>query len=529
MSPDMKMRQTLGQYQRMEQRLTPQLIQAVEMLQLPIMELSQKVEEILEENPFLELSEETGKGNEEAAELEEQEWVENPETIAAMKKEHAESQKVTEEPAEATAAETAPAETTTEQSTEDFSRVDNLESDEYFEHFRDNSYRGSLDEDPRWEALQNTPNLEESLYEHLQRQIELVDASPRIKGFAIRLASALDREGYLKTTPEEALAPTDEEVKNKSYTAPTPEEAQKALDVIRNLDPAGVGAKDLKDCLLLQMKSENIDDPPVFKAIEGHLDDLLHNRLPKVASDLEVSIGEVKRIVDVLRRFTPFPGRLYSQESTQYVKPDIVVRPDGDDYEVIVNESFLPAIRVSNKYKELLNSADEASKEFLRRKYQEARQLRQNIEQRRSTLYRIARKLTDTQKEFLEKGEAYLKPLLMQGLAEELNLHVSTVSRAVADKYIDTPAGVYPLRRFFSAGYTRSHAVADPEAVTELSNQAVMKMVREIVEQEDRRHPLADKTIAEMIKQRGINIARRTVAKYREKIGILPARQRRTY
>ena len=528
MSPDMKMRQTLGQYQRLEQRLTPQLIQAIEMLQLPIMELSQKVEEILEENPFLELSEETAKGNEEKTELEEQEWVENPETIAAMKQERQEEKGKTETSSEATAAE-APTETTAEQSAEDFSRVDKLENEEYFEHFRDNSYRGSLDEDPRWEALQNAPNLEESLYEHLQRQLEVADAPPRMRSLAMRLSSALDPDGYLRMSPEEALAPTEEELKNGSYAAPTPEETQKVFEIIRSLDPVGVGARDLKDCLLMQLRDQGVDDPLVYKVIEGYLDDLLHNRLPKIAAALEVKIEDVKKVFDMMRRLRPFPGRLYSQESKQYVKPDLVVRPDGENYEVIVNESFLPAIRVSNKYKELLNSADDASKEFLRRKYQEARQLRQNIEQRRSTLYRIVKLMMDSQKEFLDKGDAYMKPLHMQTLADELNLHISTVSRAVAGKYIDTPAGICPLRRFFSTSYTKSHAVADPEESMEVTNRAVMNMVKDIVEQEDKRHPLPDKAIVDMMKQKGIDIARRTVGKYRERIGIPPARQRKAY
>ncbi|MBN1808560.1 MAG: RNA polymerase factor sigma-54 [Planctomycetes bacterium] len=522
MSPDLKMRQSIGQFQRLEQKmlLTPQLIQSVALLQLPVMELSQKIEEMLEDNPFLEIREETSAGDEAATELEEQEWVNDQEATDAIREEHPES---SVPKADSTSSEAADADA------EDFSRVDKMEKEDDFELFRDNRPLRSLEDDPRWDVLQNTPDSSESLYEHLRSQIDTSDVPGRTRSLALRIASMLDKDGYLRIPLEEALAPSEDEIADGSYVPPSPEEADEAFRLIRRLDPAGIGAVDLHDCLILQLNDRHEESGLLYRIVDTQLDNVLHNRLPKVASALKVDVEDIKKSVESLKRLNPFPGRLYSRDQPQYVSPDIIVRRDGDDFEVVVNESYLPSIRIVNPYKGTLESGNEESREFLKRKYQEARQLYQNIEQRRSTLYRIASKIVASQAEFLEKGEAFLKPMQMQDVAGELGLHVSTISRAVADKYIDTPIGVFPLRNFFSAGYAMNLADADPHATTELSNQAVINMVSEIVAQEDKRYPLADKAIADILKDKGLNIARRTVAKYREKSGILPARQRRQY
>jgi len=508
-------------HQRLEQRLkmTAQMIQSIEMLQLPIMALEQQINTHLAENPVLEVVEQEIEVDPREAELSERE---------------AES---------------------------DFERLDEMARDEEWENalYSMGARRvASGDEDPKLSAMQNTAARSMTLQEFIAEQIHLSDASERIKKIALVLAFELDDNGYLLLPPEEVFTPAGVEEGEESETAEenhedelgpvSEDEIEQALELIRSLDPAGVGARTVEECLLLQLrreekarredkiagrgpraraKVEEKTDPSFEeRLIAKHFDDLLHNRLPKVASALGVTLEQVKKGISKIAHLKPRPGQDFAPRPAQYVVPDVVIEEQDGEYLLRMNDS-LPQLRVSSLYRELLKKQKRGSpaREYLREKMQSAKWLIDSIAQRRNTLQKIAVEIVKAQRGFLEHGVSHLKPLMMQDVAATIGMHVSTVSRAIAEKYIDTPQGQFPMRYFFTGGY-RTAGGGDG---SEVSNKSVMNRISEIIDKEDKKSPLSDAQIVKMLRGEGLDIARRTVAKYREKLSIPASRQRKAY
>jgi RNA polymerase sigma-54 factor len=515
-----------GLSQRLEQRLkmTAQMIQSIEMLQLPLMALEQQINQQLAENPVLEIVEEeveVAPGEAEEAEREEE---------------------------------------------GDFAKLEEIARDEEWEDSISSSRPmrvKSGEEDPKLSAMMNTAARSETLQEHIAEQIRLSDAPDRIKAIALVIAFELDDNGYLLLPPEQIFDGRDEDGKGdedrdadagdteqaeeEDALGPvSPEEAVEALALIQGLDPAGVGAQKVEECLLLQLRREEAErrkaesagrgpraearskgNGPSFEEllIRDHFDDLLHNRLPKVASGLGVDIERVKQGMARIAHLNPRPGREFAPGAAQYVVPDVIIEEMDGDYVLRLNDS-LPPLRISPVYRELLKQQKRGSsaKQFLREKMQAGKWLIDSIAMRRNTVEKIATEIVKAQRGFLEKGVSELKPLMMQEVADIIGMHVSTVSRATADKYVDTPQGIFPMRYFFTGGYKTGAEGGDA-----VSNRSVMNRISEMIGEEDKKKPLSDSAIAKRLKGEGLDIARRTVAKYREKLSIPASRQRKQY
>ena len=304
----------------------------------------------------------------------------------------------------------------------------------------------------------------------------------------------------------------------------TSERMIKALKIVRGLDPPGIGGIDLKECLLLQLERDRQPYPIETKIISDHLDDLANNRLPKIAKALGITIDDVKTAAETISSLNPIPGKLYGGQPPQYIKPDVLVEEVNGRYEVQVLSNYLPRLKVSEYYLALYKRSrkDPELKKFIKKKLESAEWLLAAIRQRQSTLERIAREVVEIQEGFLTSGLSHLKPLKMVDVAERVGVHVSTVSRAISGKYMQSPQGLHALKFFFTGGAQKSDGTMEARG-------SVIQRIKDLVEQEDKQHPLSDKNIVSKLMESGIGISRRTVTKYREAENIPSSRQRRAY
>ena len=478
------MRMELGLRQRLEQRLVlaPQIIQSIEILQLPLQQLLERIE---------------------------QEQIENPALEAAQDTEEPTSRDDDRPAAEGRAA-----------ADDGFASIGRMEED-FHDYFWQASRRGGPppeDADRKQEALQNSPGRGETLGEHLRTQLHMMDLPARRAEVAEAIANNLDRHGRLTVTLEEIAGSLD--------TSVDPEEAEAALHVVQSLEPPGVGARDLTECLLLQLDRKDPDFPLLERLIRDHLADIEHNRLPMVAREIGVDLPTLKALIAAIASLDPMPGTLYDTETVPNVTPDVIVEMIDGRYEVRLNDNSLPGIRVSLMYERMARSVPKGSEAhaFLRKKIESARWLVDAVQQRKDTLLKISREIVRVQEDFLERGVAGLKPLKMQEVADAdtVQVHVSTVSRAISQKHITTPWGMFPIKYFFSGGLSTG------DGDDETSN-AVKARIQTVVDGEDKRKPLSDENIASKLKVSGLEIARRTVAKYRKQLRIPSSRRRKEY
>ncbi len=509
---------------RMDQRqlLTPRMIQSMEILQLPLAALEERIEQELQNNPVLELRE---AGDEPPGDgVDEPPAEENHEA----REEFSESEQllVLKE----------------KSSAEDFDRLEKiseyLDNEEYAQGGRLNhgaspsSYEGERDK--KLDALNNTAARSGNLTEHLLDQWTFVEAPPRIKKAGEILISHINAEGY--------LAMDVETIQRESTKAPvTAEEVLTALKLVQTMEPAGVGARNLRECLLLQLdqieedyEEDGHDMELERRLISDHLKDLEMNRYPQISKKLGRPIDELKRAVRRLSRLHPHPGKQIGVDEAPPVTPDAIIYLDEDTgkYEIQMTNDPAPNLYISGTYRKMLKQRaldknghkpiDKTTREFLSNNVRNARWLLESIEQRRSTILRVIRQVVDAQKDFFDKGPEFLKPLPMIEVADRLGIHVATVSRAVSEKWIQTPRGVFPLRRFFSGGTTNAEG-------EDMSWDAVKEKLKVIIDNEDKLKPLNDDEIVEKLQEQGIDIARRTVAKYRKILNIPTARQRRDF
>ncbi len=492
------MRLDTSQQMRLQQKLilAPRMIQSMEILQLPIMALQERIQQELEENPVLELREitEDPANPEEAAERTNPDEPADPERELVIKDDS--------------------------NNEDDFDRLEKISKD-WEDHFNEEHRpsRNGLDDasDKKHDAMQNMPSRPQSLHDYLYDQIGFLDLPPRLDRLARFLISHLDDNGWLTGVVDTIMSGFPEPV--------TSEEVEEALRVVQKLEPPGVGARDLRECLLLQLTNETPHRDLVRTLIENHLEDIHHNRLPIIQRRTGFDLTTIREGIEVLRGLNPRPGSSFTSDNIPYVVPDIVVeRSEEGEYSVRLLDDYVPDIYISKRYVEMLRDrgADPKAREYLKRKVQAAQWLMESIEQRRNTLEKVTKAIIRHQKEFLEKGPEFIEPLKMQQIADQVHVHVTTVSRAVDDKWVQTPRGIFSLKRFFGGGTT----TLDGE---EVAWESIKQKLLEIIDKEDKSNPYSDEDLVQKLQEAGYPVARRTVTKYRKLLKIPSSRQRKDW
>ena len=482
---------------RLEQRmkLAPRMIQSMEILQLPLLALEERIQQELVTNPVLELSEGDESEPEPAPAAPE---AAAPPTVSQDER---------------------PLKVDEKGGAEEFGRLDDV-ADQFFEEdFVPKSRRRLADEhDPKLDAMQNAPAAAENLQESLLEQFSFFTTDPLTGELGRTIVRNLDDNGYLRVPLEDVLADVD--------GRPTLQQAEAALQFVQRLEPAGVGARDLKECLLLQLDRLGDNDQLVHCIILDHLHDIENNRYPQVARKLGVGIEDIKDAVEVIRGLNPKPGASITSELVPYVVPDVEIAHDEkhDNYQVIIKDDRAPRLQISAQYRKMLQDRrlDPKTREFVARNVRSARWLIEAIEQRRMTLLRVVQSIVKFQRPFLDSGPECIQPLKMQQVADDVKLHVGTVSRAVNDKYAETPWGIFALRRFFTGG------TADASGET-VAWDNIRTRLKQMVEGEDKKKPLSDEEIVARFKTEGIELARRTVAKYRKLLNLPSSRKRKEF
>ncbi|PIU51935.1 RNA polymerase sigma-54 factor [Candidatus Desantisbacteria bacterium CG07_land_8_20_14_0_80_39_15] len=450
----MQLRQEIKQGLKQEQWMKLQMMQFMKILQLPTLELQQFVQNELEQNPVLEISER----KDEAVEKIEEEEVEF--------KPQEESPPLSSFPSEKR-------ESTTK-------------------------------------ILEVSTPTKASLHEYLMEQLSFNVKDFKKLKIGEFLIGNINERGYLCITVEDAsqILKTDTEL------------VEKTLKIIQGLDPPGVGARNLSECLLIQLKNLHLDDGCIKLAqqmVERHLEDLAMGKFNKIAKDLNAKEEDIRNINQKISRFNPHPGETYGQSRTRNVMPDIIVRQENGDYEVVVNSGLIPRLHINPLYQKMLLEKNPSAKKYLRGKMNSALFLIKALGQRQELLYKISLSLVKIQRDFLDKGVGYLKSLNMEEMAKIQQVHPSTISRAIADKYIQTPRGIFPFKFFFSQAVNGS----------DVSSNSIKKRIDSLVKGEDKSRPLSDLKIAKKLKEEGFNLSRRTVAKYRQDLNIPSTLKRR--
>lgn len=486
---------------RLEQRmkLAPRMIQSMEILQLPLLALEERIQQELVANPVLEIRD----AEESPSEEPEQDRTAEPEAAPQVAEE--------ERPMTVDGAGGA----------QEFDRLDSMNDDwdNYFrEEYVPKARSRAGERDVKLDALANTPAAAESLQETLIEQFSFFTTDTVMRELGETIIRNLDDNGYLRAELEDIV----QDVRGR----PTVRQAEAALKLVQRLEPAGVGARDLRECLILQLDRRGSRDQLVRKIITDHLVDIENNRYPQVARKLGVDIEDVKAAVEEICHLNPKPGASITSEVVPYIVPDVqIVRDEEhDEYRVIINDDRTPRLHISMMYRKMLRNRqlDARTREFVARNVRSARWLIEAIEQRRNTLSRVVHAIVKFQRPFLDQGPSQLQPLKMQQVADDVKLHVGTISRAVDDKYAETSWGIFALRSFFTGGTE----TADGETI---AWDNVRTRLKQMVDEEDKSKPLSDEEIVEKLKAEGIDLARRTVAKYRKVLGIPSSRRRKQF
>ena len=479
----------LKQQLKLSQQLvmTPQLQQAIKLLQLSRLELVTNIQQELEQNPVLE---------EEFGELEEL-----PRDISS------EEEIDRDTPAERSAEPETP-------DAKEASDLDKISDVDWQDYLDSNPQTGmSVIRDDDRPSIEATATRRPTLQEHLQWQMQLAPFDADEKLAATWILGNLDDDGYLQATVEELVRQSGVET----------EAVESALAKIQRLDPAGVAARDLRECLLLQLDALRIKDDLVRTLVEDHLDQLQNRDLRRISRETGYSIEDVSIAANVIAGLDPRPARAFGGEDPIYITPDIYVYKIGDEFHVVLNEDGLPKLKINGLYKDVLaksRDVEKGTRDYVQDKVRAAMWLIKSIHQRQRTIHKVMESIVKYQREFFEKGVAYLRPLNLKDVAEDIGMHESTVSRVTTNKYAHTPQGIFELKYFFNSSINR----VEGEAV---ASESVKEQIRKIISNEDDRRPLSDQRIAEMLKAKNIDIARRTVTKYREALHILSSTKRR--
>ena len=482
MAFDLKQSLKLGQNLLM----TPALQQAIKLLQLSRIELEQYVSEQLAENPTLE------------------EGLDSNEELSIAEKKERES---TEEEAHSDRMESA-------KEILDQSSGDQDMNWESFSQMQDTRTPKKPSADGEVFNYENVVSASKNLTESLMTQISELDFKQAERDIAEYIIGNIDERGYLTSSLEELAG----------HLKVEETEVDDVLDTIQRFEPNGVGARDLKECLLIQLRNSRLKNGIIEKIVEEHLSSLETRNFDHIAKKLNIDVQQVIDNVQVISELEPIPGREFDNNSSQYVVPDVYVFKIGDEWRIALNEEGLPKLRVSNMYQDLAQKKKGSveDKAYLQDKIKAASWLIKSIQQRQRTIFRVTESILNKQMEFFEKGVEHLKPMILKDISEEIEMHESTISRVTNSKYMHTPRGIFELKYFFNSPVSRSDG-------DDMASESVRKLIADLIKVEDTKKPMSDQKIVEKLEEAGIALARRTVAKYRESMGILPSSKRKRY
>jgi RNA polymerase sigma-54 factor len=475
---------------RQNLRLTQQLImtqklqQAIKLLQLSRMELLEEIQQVLEANPVLE------------EQVTEDRTPDTPE-------------------AEAWAASRPEPEDSREEAPDRGETRSLAEEWDWEKYLQDQQFAGNLQEYEEREvpSFENLNAQQTTLKSHLMWQLKMARLDEAEETLGALIIGNLDADGYLRATVEELA----------QDSGATPERVEQVLGLIQSFDPPGIGARDLKECLLLQLNHQGLQDPLVIDIVKHHLANLGNRNYQVIARDLKVSLDEVARAIDLIAKLDPKPGSRFDAEDPAYINPDVYVHKVGDDYVITLNEDGLPKLRVNSFYLESLRHPEnlsDAAKSYIQKHLDSALWFIRSIHQRQKTLQRVSESIIRFQRDFLDHGLAHLRPLTLRQVAEDVNMHESTISRVTTGKYIHTPQGVLDMKYFFNSGINLG--LGD-----QIASESVKEKIRQLVQSENPENPLSDQEIADLLRKDDVLIARRTVAKYRGMLGVLPSSKRK--
>jgi RNA polymerase sigma-54 factor len=499
------MAQGLHLSQRLTQSLVlaPQLQQSLALLQAPTLELKALVEQELQQNPVLEES------ASQEPELQEKETADDEKPADSLDPAEPPADLDFDPTSEKNAAEPV------DDFQAEFERLVQLDQ-EWRDHFAQTNLpmRASAEEEEKRQFMFDSLVAGTSLQELLLEQVRESGLTDEQRPIAEMLIGNIDDYGYLKASIEELAA----------STGLPGDKILEVLKVIQTFDPPGVGARDLRECLLLQLDRSGQQKTLEYRIVSDFMDALGKRRIPEIARGTNHEVDEVQEALERIARLEPRPGRAFLPDNDQYILPEVFVQKVGDDYVVTTNNEHIPHLRISNTYKDLMAQGENSAevRNYIREKIRAGKFLIKSLHQRQQTILNIAREIVKRQREFMDKGVAGLKPLTMVQIAEVVGVHETTVSRAVSGKYMQTPRGIFEMKYFFTAGIQT--ATGDG-----MSNTSVKDMIAEIFNGEDTSKPLSDQEVVKMLKDKGIVIARRTVAKYRTELNILPSNLRKVY
>src|SRR5215471_6268496 len=458
--------------------LTPSLQQAIKLLPMSTLELSDLLNQEMVENPMLE-------------EVPTEE-LQPAETAATPEQEKAET-------------------------AEKANKTDTWDDQDYeyfFGDYLDDGYRPKAPQEVKeLPPIENTLSTSSSLADHLMWQLSMQTADASLRDIGAAIIGNLDDDGYLVASFDELSA-----------MGPWPvADVERALKLIQSFDPTGVAARDLQECLLLQLRHLGLEGTPTERVVTEHLRLLQNHQVPEIARKLGMSIDDLKEHIEVIRHLDPKPGSRYNPTQSQYVIPDVYIMKVEDEYVVVLNEDGLPQMRISPVYRRLLDkgaSDNDETRAYVKDKFRSALWLIKSVEQRQKTIFKVAKSIVNFQRDFLDHGIEHLRPLVLRDVANDIGMHESTVSRVVTNKYMHTPQGVFEMKYFFHSGISSSYG----ESVSSLT---IKQRIRKIIENEDPRKPLSDSKIVSMLQREGLELARRTIAKYREELKIPTSNQRK--
>jgi len=477
---------------RQELKINPRLYQAMDLLYMPLLDLQQHLKQELLNNPFLDL-------------------------VEAEEEEEEEQETDLEEPAQA-------------ETTED-ERSGEIDWEEILLDGFDTA-GGRREEHEEREYFEPVTVATRDLSDHLRDQVSLLELTPRETLLADEFIGNINDDGYLACGIEDIIRALNDVVTKAAEEADrdtddlplyTDEEGEKMLATVQSLDPPGVGARDLRECLLLQLKEAGLEQSVPYRLVRDCFEELINHRWSEISKRFGISATDVQKAADEIAKLDPKPGLQYGSRDDNYIIPDLIVDKIDDRYHVFLNDANLPRLKLSRAYQEIARDKkkfDGENKEFISNKLNSANWMIQAIEQRRQTMLKVMNFIVDRQRDFFEKGIEFLRPLTLREVAEVINMHESTVSRVTNEKYVQTPRGVLPLKFFFSSAL----ATASGE---DASARSIRAKLEKMVGEEDSAKPLTDQQIVHLFQEQGIQIARRTVAKYRDQLGILPARMRK--
>ena len=487
------MRPGLGQHTQLKQELkiNPRLYQAMDLLYMPLLDLQQHLKQELLNNPFLDMIE-PDEEDEEEGEAPQDET--NQETEAEKE----------------------------EKGEIDWEEIllDGFDAGGRREEHEEREYYEPVTVDSR------------DLSDHLRDQVTLLDLNGRQMFLAEEFIGNINEDGYLACGLEKIVEGANDEVRKAAEETErevtdlpvyTIAEAEEMLGVIQSLDPPGVGARDLRECLMLQLREAGLEHSVPYRLVRDCFDELIAHRWSEISKRFGISPADVQKAADEIAKLDPKPGLVYSDASDNYIIPDLIVDKIDGKYHVFLNDANLPRLKLSKAYQEIARDKkkfDGENKEFNSNKLNSANWMIQAIEQRRQTMLKVMNYIVERQREFFEKGVQYLKPLTLREVAEVINMHESTVSRVTNEKFVQTPRGVLPLKFFFSSGLSTT-------AGEDVSARGIKAQIQKLVADENPKHPLTDQAIVNILKETGVQIARRTVAKYRDQLGVLSARMRK--